>query len=60
MFAEEPKKPKIRKFTPQEWETEKQVADAFRRPPCSFFGDKPFYPYCVPEPVVNFRLNYCD
>ncbi len=37
MFAEEPKKPKIRKFTPQELETEKQVADAFKRPPCSFF-----------------------
>ncbi len=27
-----------------------------KRPPRTYFDDKPFYPWCVPEPIVNFDL----
>ncbi|APA31998.1 hypothetical protein QKL26_gp3 [TTV-like mini virus] len=54
-----PVKP-VRRFTPWEWEDEKLTAKAFKRPYRHFFGDTPFYPYCVPEPIVNFRLNYTE
>lgn len=62
MFEDE--KPKVRRFTPSEQETENQLAQAFKRPPRYFTGDPPLYPWLVPEPianqlpVVNFRLNY--
>lgn len=47
-----------RRFTPAERELENLVAKIFRRPPRTYFYDKPTYPYCVPEPIVNFDLNY--
>lgn len=42
------------------WEFAHELAAAkvFKRPPCTMIYDPPFYPYCVPEPVVNFDLNY--
>ena len=49
---------KNRRFTPSEREMEKQVARAFRRPERHFFYDMPYYPYCKPEPLVNFHLGY--
>lgn len=49
---------KNRRFTPKEMELEKIVAGVFRRPKRTFFYDEPTYPYCVPEPKVNFLLNY--
>lgn len=47
---------KNRRFTPYEEQTERELARIFRRPPRTFFYDDPFYPYCVPEPLVNFDI----
>ncbi len=46
---------KLTRFKPgHEWETELQVAQAFRRPPRLFKEDKPFYPWLPkPEPIVK-------
>ncbi len=51
---------KLTRFQPgHEWETECQVAQAFKRPPRLFKEDKPFYPWLPrPEPLVNFHLNF--
>lgn len=57
----DPPKPKNRRFTKKEFELELEVCKIFRRPPRTFFHDKPFYPYVPPTPVVpkvNFDLNY--
>lgn len=51
---------KNRRLTPQEFELEKLVASVFRRPHRHFIKDPPTYPYCVPEPLVNFRLNFTE
>lgn len=51
-------KPKLRRFTNWELQEEKQEAAIWKRPMRSFWGDPPTYPYCVPEPMVNFHLNY--
>ena len=42
-----------------EMDTEKQLAQAFSRPPRMFKEDPPFYPW-LPRltPLVNFHLNY--
>lgn len=55
-----PDKPKNRRFTPEEFETELQLAKWMKRPPRHYINDSPFYPWCVPEPVVNFKLNYTE
>ncbi len=44
----------------KERETELQLATWMKRPMCTYIHDKPFYPWVVPEPVVNFKLNYCE
>lgn len=49
---------KNRRFTGPEYETELQLAKWMHRPPRQFFYDPPFYPWTVPEPIVNFDLNY--
>ena len=49
---------KNRRLTPEELETEIQLCKWMHRPPRTFFDDKPFYPWLVPEPRVNFKLNY--
>ncbi len=42
-----------------EWDTECELAQAFRRPPRLFKEDTPFYPWLPkPEPLVNFHLNF--
>nr|UHS18334.1 MAG: hypothetical protein [Betatorquevirus sp.] len=51
-------KPKNRRFTPKEYEQELQEAKIWDRPPRQFIFDIPFYYNTVPEPVVNFALNY--
>lgn len=56
LFPDE--KPKNRRLTPKELEDEKIVARIFKRPLRTFINDIPTYPYCVPEPKVNFDLNY--
>lgn len=53
-----PKPFKNRRFTPAERELEKIVSKIFHRPERTYFYDKPYYPYCVPEPKVNFDLGY--
>lgn len=57
-FLFEPPPCKNRRFTASEFETELQISKWMKRPPRSFVNDMPFYPWCVPEPVVNFALNY--
>lgn len=54
----ETKKRKNRRFTPQEEETEIQLCKWMKRPKRTFVDDMPFYPWTVPEPKVNFLLNY--
>lgn len=49
---------KNRRFTPSERQTEKELAGIFCRPERTYFYDTPYYPYVVPEPVVNFDLKY--
>lgn len=49
---------KNRRFTPREFETELELSKIFKRPPRTFIGDPPFYPWLVPEPLVNFELNF--
>lgn len=56
----EMEKRKNRRFTPDEFELEKLVAKAFKRPYRTFFNDPPTYPYVVPEPLVNFKLNFTE
>lgn len=51
-------KPANRRWTSREFEWELWAAKAFCRPPTYFTQDKPTYPYCVPEPLVNFDLNF--
>lgn len=47
-----------RRFTPYEREQEKIDALFLKRPQREFFYDPPTYPYCVPEPKVNFDLGW--
>lgn len=42
----------------KEFQTELELAKWMHRPPCTFIGDKPFYPWLVPEPIVNFDLKF--
>lgn len=49
---------KNRRFTPGEYETELQLASWMKRPPRQFVNDPPFYPWVVPEPLVNFDLGF--
>lgn len=51
-----PPKPKNRRFTPSEEETEIFLAKWLKRPKRTFVNDPPFYPWLVPEPKVNFDL----
>lgn len=45
-------------MTGPEFQTELELAKWMKRPPCQFWGDKPFYPWLVPEPLVNFDLGF--
>lgn len=50
--------PKIknRRLHPYEFEWELWQAKAFKRPPRTMLLDPPYYPWCVPEPLVNFDI----
>ena len=41
-----------------EQQTEYELSCIFCRPMRTYKEDLPFYPYLVPEPIVNFNLNY--
>lgn len=45
-------------MTPWEEEQEKEDAYIWKRPRRTFIKDPPFYPWCPPEPKVNFDLGY--
>lgn len=45
-------------MTPKEEEEEKFDAWIWKRPRRAFIRDPPTYPWCPPEPYVNFDLNY--
>ncbi len=49
---------KNRRLTPEEMQTELEICKWMKRPPKTYFYDTPFYPWVVPEPVVNFDLKY--
>ena len=51
-------KPKNRRFTHKEFETELELSKWMKRPPRYFINDEPFYPWLVPEPLVNFDLGF--
>ncbi len=55
-----PHRNRLTRFKPGfEWDTEQELAQAFRRPPRLFKEDTPFYPWLPrPEPLVNFHLNF--
>lgn len=57
MFNDEPKR-KNRRFTPDEFETELEIAKWLKRPVRTFVNDTPFYPWVPPTPLVNFDLGY--
>lgn len=56
MFADD--KPKNRRFNPYELEDEICTAKHWFRPVKTYVQDTPFYPWVIPEPVVNFHLRY--
>lgn len=58
MYLFPPDKPKNRRLTPKELQTEYEICGWLKRPPRTFINDPPFYPWLPPEPVVNFDLNY--
>lgn len=50
-----------KKLTPikgKSWEAELFLAKMFKRPLRTYEEDPPYYPWVVPEPVVNFHLNF--
>lgn len=47
-----------RLLTQKELETDIEIASWLKRPVRRYFDDKPFYPWVVPEPVVNFDLKF--
>ncbi len=57
MFNDPIKRPP-RRFTPEERETEKQLATWMHRPQRHFFDDPPTYPWLPLTPLANFDLNY--
>lgn len=49
---------KNRRFTPKEFEDELLVSRIWRRRPRTYLFDMPDYNIEIPEPLVNFKLNY--
>lgn len=45
-------------MTPWELQEEAEDAKIWKRPQRRFIKDIPFYPYTIPEPLVNFDLGY--
>lgn len=45
-------------MTPKEQQEEREDAKIWKRPQRYFIFDTPFYPWCPPEPKVNFDLIY--
>lgn len=48
---------KNRRFTPEERQTEKELAKIFDRPERTYFYDPPFYPWLPWVPLANFDLG---
>lgn len=53
-----PPEPKNRRLTPKEIEEDIQECKIWGRYPKSYILDQPFYKGIIPEPIVNFRLNF--
>lgn len=49
---------KNRRLNPKEYAEELEDAKIWRRYPRQYLLDIPYYPDCVPEPLVNFSLNF--
>lgn len=47
-----------KQFTGYALEVEQMCAQAFNRPPATFYLDIPYHPQIQPTPTVNFALNY--
>lgn len=49
-----------RRLTSWEIQEDREIAKLFGRPHKYFLLDKPFYWDLIPEPIVNFKLNFQD
>lgn len=47
-----------KKFTGYALEVEEACAQAFNRPPATYYLDIPYHPQVLLTPTVNFALNY--
>lgn len=56
----EPETKKNRRLTPSELQDDLYLAKWLHRPLRTYFNDPPFYPWLVPEPKVNFKLNFVE
>ena len=56
LFEPKFKNRRINPYNKFEWENELDCCKLMKRPMRSFLHDKPYYPWCVPEPIVNFDL----
>lgn len=45
-------------MTPIEQKHDDDIAKLMKRPPKHMLLDTPYYPWVVPEPVVNFALRF--
>ncbi len=52
----EPPKTKLTPIKGRDWEDELWLSKWMHRPMRKYLEDKPIYPWCVPEPKVNFDL----
>lgn len=53
-----PEKPKNRRLNRFELQDEIETAKHWFRPVRSYVQDPPFYPWVIPEPLVNFALKF--
>lgn len=49
---------KNRRMTPKEYAEDLEDSKIWGRYPKTFIYDTPFYKDLIPEPIVNFSLNY--
>lgn len=56
LFPEQTRK--NRRLTPEEFQTDLEIAKWLKRPPRNYIYDPPFYPWLPPEPRVNFDLKF--
>lgn len=56
MLFPERETPKPKVFKGSDWETELELSKWMKKPMRRYTTDHPFYPWVVPEPLVNFDI----